>query len=79
MFVVYMLYLNTGWKSYDQCGPLGLAFECEQAGLELIERMMGEMSPQGLHLTPSQYPRPEEGWQLLSLANPIVCLWKMIG
>ena len=39
----------------------------------------GEMSPQGLHLTPSQYPKGRGRMAITLFGNPIVCLWKMIG
>ena len=78
MFVVYMYVFEHWVEVLWSVRPIeSCIWMRAEAGLKLIEGMMGEMSPQGLHLTPSQYPKGQRKdgnyslWQsnCLSLEN----------
>lgn len=58
MFVVYIFVFEHWVEVLWSVWPTGSCIWMRaEAGLELIRRDDGEMSPQGLHLTPSQYPK----------------------
>ena len=80
MFVVYMYVFEHWVEVLWSVRPIeSCIWMRAEAGLKLIEGMMGKWAPRASILPPHSIRRARGRMAITLFGNPIVCLWKMIG